>query len=182
VRRGWGLLLAVALATAVAVHAVAVWAVPRLIMQRVLSQLSTPPGEGPMLPPMTDHLQRRVVMPSPDLLYALCPFDLARRPMVVRADPAGAGAAGYWSLALYAATSDNVQVVNDRQAAGRPLHLLLLGPDAPEPAAADGVRVLRMPTTRGLLLMRVLVADPARDGQVAEAARRTLRCEPQAGA
>ena len=181
-KRGWGLLLAVALATAVAAHVAAVWAAPRLIMQRVLSQLSTPSGELPVLPPMTDHLQRRVVMPSPDLLYALCPFDLARQPMVVRADPAAAGVAGYWSVALYAATSDNVRVLNDRDAAGRPLHLLLLGPDAPEPAAADGVRVVRMPTARGLLLMRVLVADPARDGPVAEAARRTLRCEPQAGA
>lgn len=166
---------------AVAVHLLAVWAAPRLIMHRVLSRL---PQDGqPVLPPMTDHLQRRVVMPSPDLLYALCPFDLSRRALRVQADPAAAP--GYWSLALYSSASDNVHVINDRAAAGRPVEMLLLGPDAPAAAAAapaaPGVQVVRMPTARGLLLMRVLVSDPARDGAAAEAARRSLRCV-QAGA
>lgn len=163
---------------AVAVHLLAVWAAPRLIMHRVLSQL---PQDGqPVLPPMTDHLQRRVVMPSPDLLYALCPFDLSRRALRVQADPATAP--GYWSLALYSSVSDNVHVLNDRAAAGRPVEMLLLGPDAPAAASATpGVQVVRMPTARGLLLMRVLVSDPARDGPAAEAARRSLRCV-QAGA
>ena len=189
--RRWLWLAAAALVLAVAVHALVVWVVPRVIMHRVLAQLSTQPGGGPVLPPMTDHLQRRVVMPSPDLLYALCPFDLSQGGLQVRADPAGAGARGYWSIALYADTSDNVLVLNDRQAAGQPVNLLLLGPGAAEPAAAPGARVVRLPRARGLLLMRVLVADEAReravalearDGAVAEAARRTLRCDVQAGA
>lgn len=165
---------------AAAVHALAVWAAPRLIMHRVLSQLPPLQDGQPVLPPMTDHLQRRVVMPSPDLLYALCPFDLSRQALRVRADPAAAP--GYWSLALYGSASDNVHVLNDRTAAGRAVDLLLLGPDAPAAApAAAGVQVVRMPTARGLLLMRVLVSDPARDGAAAEAARRSLRCV-QAGA
>ena len=180
--RRWLWLAAAALVLAMAVHALVVWVVPRVIMHRVLAQLSTQPGGGPVLPPMTDHLQRRVVMPSPDLLYALCAFDLAQGPLQVRADPAGAGVRGYWSIALYADTSDNVHVLNDRQAAGTPVQLLLVGPGAAEPSPAPGQRVLRMPRARGLLLMRVLVADPARDGPMAEAARRTLRCELQAGA
>jgi uncharacterized membrane protein len=173
------------LALAAAVHLLALWAAPRLIMHRVLSQLS---GPGlPVLPPMTDHLQRRVVMPSPDLLYALCPFDLSRRPLRVRADPASAGVTGYWSIALYASNSDNVFVLNDRAAAGRPVDLLLLAPgttvpasgsgDA-APAAGSGARRVGMPTARGLLLMRVLVDGTAAGTAAAEAARRTLRCEP----
>lgn len=165
---------------AAAVHALTVWAVPRLIMHRVLSQL---PQDGqPVLPPMTDHLQRRVVMPSPDLLYALCPFDLSRQSLRVQADPAAAP--GYWSLALYSSASDNVRVLNDRTATGQPVEMLLLGPDAPAARpTAPGVQVVRMPTARGLLLMRVLLSDPARDEPAAEAARRSLRCRPaQAGA
>lgn len=180
-RRGLRL-VAVSLVLGVAVHAAVVWAVPRVIMNRVLSQLPTQADGGPLLPPMTDHLQRRVVMPSPDLLYALCPYDLSQGRLQVRADPAGAGVRGYWSIALYADTSDNVLVLNDRQAAGQPVNLLLLGPGAAEPAPASGARVVRVASARGLLLMRVLVADAARDAAVAEAARRTLRCEVQAGA
>jgi uncharacterized membrane protein len=180
--RRWLALAVVALGLGLGVHALVVWAVPRVIMQRVVSQLMTAVGGGPVLPPPTDHLQRRVVMPSPDLLYGLCSFDLSKGPLQVRADPAGAGVRGYWSIALYADTSDNVHVLNDRQAAGTPVQLLLVGPGASEPPAMPGRRLLRMPTERGLLLLRVLVADPARDAAAAEAARRTLRCEPQAGA
>lgn len=164
---------------AVAVHLLAVWAAPRLIMQRVMTQLALPPGELAVLPPMTDHLQRRIVMPSPDLLYALCPVDLTGGPLRVRADPQTAG--GYWSIALYAANSDNVFVLNDREAAGRPVDLLLQAFGAPVAALPPGARGVTLPTARGLLLMRVLVGDRQRDRATAESARRSLRCEVLAG-
>lgn len=163
------------LALAVAVHLLAVWAAPRLIMQRVLAQLPpAAPGQA-VLPPMTDHLQRRVVMPSPDLLYALCPFDLAAGPLRVRADPAAAGVTGYWSVAVYAGNSDNVFVLNDRAAAGRPVDLLLQ--HAGNAAAAGVVGAVNVPTSRGLVLMRVLVDPSAGPAAPAEAARRSLRCD-----
>ena len=43
----------------------------------------------------------------------------------IRADPK---TRSYWSIALYAANSDNFFVVNDRQAGGRPVDLVLVGP------------------------------------------------------
>jgi uncharacterized membrane protein len=161
------------------VHLGAFWALPRLIMQRVLAGVSAeqPAGE-PLLPPPSDHTQRRVVMPSPDLLYALCAFDLERGPLRVSAAPvlpARSGNTGYWSVALYASNTDNFHVVGDRQIAGRALDLMVVGPQAPMPVGAGAV--LRSPSRRGLVLMRVLMADPARDGAAAEAARRTLRCQ-----
>ena len=66
-------------------------------------------GTGPLFPPMTDASQRRVVMPSPDLLYATCAFDVRQRPLRIQADPK---LPGYWSIALYAANSDNFFVLN----------------------------------------------------------------------
>lgn len=171
--------LAGLMALAVAVHLLAVWAAPRLIMQRVMSQLALPAGEQAVLPPMTDHLQRRIVMPSPDLLYALCPIDLSTGPMRVRADPQTAG--GYWSIALYADNSDNVFVLNDRAAAGHPVDLLLQAPGTPAMAAPPGLQVVNLTSPRGLLLMRVLVGDRQRDLVTAEVARRSLRCQAQAG-
>lgn len=171
----WLLHLGAWVAVAAAVHLGALWAGPRLIMQRVLGGVrAEAPAAGVLLPPLTDHTQRRIVMPSPDLLYALCELDLADGPWRIRAE--GDAAPGrYWSVALYAANSDNFHVVGDRQLGGRPLDLRVLGPGAAPATATPGT--VRSPSGRALVLMRVLVADPARDLAAAEALRRTLRCE-----
>lgn len=166
------------LALAAAVHVAAVWALPRLIMARLAATASAAEKSGVYLPPMTDHTQRRIVMPSPDLLYATCAFDVGERPLSVRVDPRGAGHQGYWSIALYASNSDNFHVLNDRQAGDAPVHLVLRSAASPGPAASADAASVTSPSRRGLLLMRLLVGDPARDLAAAEAARRTLRCEP----
>jgi len=117
-----------------------------------------------------------VVMPSPDLLYATCAFDVRQRPLRIQADPK---LPGYWSIALYAANSDNFFVLNDRQAAGAPVDLVLVGPDTAKPGVLPaGAKVVTAPGGRGLLLMRVLVGDYAVERESVEAARRTLRCTP----
>lgn len=172
-----GLLL---LAAAAAVHLLAVWALPRVVMHRLSASALPEERSSVVLPPMTDHTQRRIVMPSPDMLYAACALDLSERPMRIRADPR---TEHYWSIALYAANSDNFFVINDRQAAGAPVDLLLLGPGpyAQPPVPAPGARTVTSPTAKGLLLMRLLVADYAAEQAVVEAARRTLRCEPAEG-
>lgn len=167
-----------ALVLAALTHLVVVWAVPRVVMWRLAvnapAELKQPGAV--YLPPLTDHHQRRVVMPSPDLLYASCAFDVSTRPLRIRADPK---TRSYWSIALYASQSDNFFVVNDVQAAGQPVDLVLVGPGAvASPALPAGARAVQAPTRRGLLLMRVLVSDPVRELAAAEAARRTLRCEP----
>jgi uncharacterized membrane protein len=164
------------LVLAAVVHLLAVWALPRVIMHRLST--TALPGErtAVVLPPMTDHTQRRVVMPSPDLLYAACALDVTERPMRVRAD---LRTPHYSSIALYASNSDNFFVVNDRQAAAGSVDLVLVGPKpyARAPAIPSGARTVTAPSAKGLLLMRVLVADTAKDLAAAEAARATLRCE-----
>lgn len=178
----WARRLLLVLAIGAGVHLLVVWALPRAIMHKVLNitpqDLGAPPGSTARVyfPPMTDATQRRIVMPSPDLLYATCVFDVSARPLRIRADPR---LPGYWSVALYGANSDNFFVVNDRQLAGKPLDLVLVAargaPAGTElPAAA---RVISVPSSRGLVLMRVLVADYAAEQAVLEPARRTLSCE-----
>ncbi len=169
------------LAIAAGVHLLVVWAIPRLIMHKVLgttpAQLGgTDPSARVYFPPMTDATQRRIVMPSPDLLYATCLFDVSHAPLRVRADPR---LPGYWSVAAYAANSDNFLVVNDRQLAGKPLDLVLVGAQgAPAGTAVPpGARVVVAPSDKGLVLMRVLVSDYAAEKAVLEPARRSLRCE-----
>jgi uncharacterized membrane protein len=175
-RRLWVWRIGATLALATAVHLLAVWAVPRVIMGRVLSAAQPEKTTGVFLPPMTDASARRIVMPSPDLLYATCAFDVGKRPLRIRADPKSPR---YWSIALYADNSDNFFVINDREAAGKPIDIVLIGPKAyPQaPALPAGASVIDAPSARGLLLMRVLVADYAAEKSVVEAARSTLRCE-----
>ena len=158
-------------------HLLAVWALPRVIMARLAAVASPQERAGVYLPPMTDHTQRRVVMPSPDLLYATCALDVTERPMRIRVD---LRTPGYSSGALYASNSDNFFVLNDRQAGDAPVDLVLLGPQpyAQDPVIPPGARTVTAPSARGLLLLRVLVADYASEKGVVEAARRTLRCEP----
>ena len=165
-------------ALAMSAHVATTWAIPYLAMVRLL--LASRPAEltAPYLPPMTDAAQRRVVLPSPDLLYATCSVDLRKGPMRIRANPR---TDQYWSIALYASNTDNYHVVNDRQAAGRGVDLVVVGPgsETTRPAGLPaGATVVQAPSSRGMLLMRVLVGDYAAERETVEAARRTLRCEP----
>jgi uncharacterized membrane protein len=177
---GRALRVAAFLAVAAAVHALAVWAVPRVVMHRVISNVAAEAGDdGVLRPPPIDAGARRVVLPNPDLLYALCAYDVSDAPLRVRAEP---GEPGYWSVALYAAGTDTWFVLNDRDAAGRPVDLVVTGAGTDGVAVPAGATRVESPTVRGLALMRVLVTGDAGQREAAEAARRSLRCEPIRGA
>ena len=172
-RMGWAL---VVLVVAIVVHVLAVWAAPRLIMRKVFEGAPAASGTNrAFYPPMTSAESRSIVMPSPDLLYAICTYDLAGGPVRITASP---GLDSYWSVALYSAASDNWYVINDRQAGGRPVDLVVAerGMMRSASAASTSATVLEAPSRKGLVLMRVLVSDYAKDSARYEAARRTFSC------
>jgi uncharacterized membrane protein len=143
---------------AIAVHTISVYWIPRVIMNRVINTVA---GEGsqPYLPPPIDHTHRRVVMPSPDLLYAVCAYDLADGPLSIKLD---GSYARYWSIALYNSRSDN---------------FLTLSGDTLGASGVDLTIDEKKSTRKGLLLMRVLTgANPAWLTE-AETFRKRLRCE-----
>ncbi|MFM8584868.1 MAG: DUF1254 domain-containing protein [Gammaproteobacteria bacterium] len=168
----------------VLMHGLTIWAVPRLIMDRIIdlgtADSSLERANGVTLPPPTDHTQRRIVMPSPDLLYATCFFDLADGPIRVTLST---DYPRYWSIALYASTSDNFFVVNDRSAPEGRVDLTIL-PSSHDAATSKvqhhGTQVVISPTRRGMLLMRLLVNEDPAVRVSAEAARRSLRCSRDA--
>lgn len=169
---GFGLLVGVAAAT----HLFTLWWLPRVIMGRAMNAVAGEHPPAAVRSPPTDHTQRRIVMPSPDLRYAVCVWDVARHPLRIRA---ALGALRYGSVALYGANSDNFFVVNDRQAGAAALDLVLVGPQpygtmAPLP---PGARTVTAPSATGLVLMRVLVGDPVADRAAVEAALASLQCE-----
>jgi uncharacterized membrane protein len=184
----WQRWLALGLVVAVLMHLLTVWTLPRLIMREAMSRIAQETAAQPApqaatgvyLPPPTDHTQRRIVMPSPDLLYATCALDLSRGPVRITAEVAHPR---YWSVALYGANSDNFFVVNDRSTAVRSatetlLDLRILPPGTERATtAADGEStVVEAPSRKVLLLMRLLLTDDPADLELAKSARSTLRC------
>ena len=187
----WQRRLAVGLTVTVLMHLLTVWALPRLIMREAMARIAQETNSqaraqaraqgwpqaatGVYLPPSTDHTQRRIVMPSPDLLYATCALDLSKGPVRITTEVAHPR---YWSVALYGANSDNFFVVNDRSAAAQRLDLWVVPPGADRTTmkAEDGSTVVEAPSRKVLLLMRLLLTDDPADLALAKAARSTLRC------
>ncbi len=175
----WRYNLLPVLGTVVLVHIIAVWTTPYLIM-KVLMDSPTAKAlhmhNQAAFPPPVDAKVRTVVMPSPDLLYSVCVYDLANGPVRISANPK---LSSYWSIALYASNSDNFFVVNDRKAAGKAVDLMLVSGHGGtvSDTTPSGPQVVISPSTKGLLLMRVLVGDYQTEKTVVEPARRTLVCQ-----
>jgi uncharacterized membrane protein len=174
-RPRWLLLLAIA------THLLCVLLVPRLVMSAAMHRLATVTGgdNRARLAPPTDASSRRIVMPSPDMRYALCVYDLAGGSLEILADPRWPT---YWSVALYDARTDNYFSRNDRQLAGKPLHLRLVpaGASADFSTFPNAGEIVESPTRRGVVLLRLLVAGEAEGG--VKVPEEVLRCVPHSGA
>jgi uncharacterized membrane protein len=157
------------------VHVVAVWAIPRAIMMGTMIAMARRQGRNVAeYAPRADETSHAVVRPSPDLLYSLCVFDVADGPLQITADvPRDT----YWSVSMFAANTDNFFVLNDRQATGGHVALVLASPGAVVEVPAGAVRV-DAPSDRGIVLVRTLVSDETRLAEL-DAVRRTFRCAPQ---
>jgi uncharacterized membrane protein len=143
---------------AIAVHTISVYWVPRVIMNRVINTVA---GEGsqPYLPPPIDHTHRRVVMPSPDLLYAVCAYDLADGPLQIKLQ---GDYPRYWSIALYNSNSDNFLTISSDDIGERGVDVTI-----------DETRSTR----QGLLLMRIMTGASPQWLTEADLFRQLLRCE-----
>ena len=170
------------LVTAILVHLGAIWAAPRLIMQVLLNGPQAKAMQmhnQAVFPPPVSAQSRSIVLPSPDMLYSVCVFDVSKGPVRVQAHPM---LATYWSIALYSNNSDNFFVINDREAGNALVDLWLVSSaantsNAPVPV---GSRVVVVPSRQGFLLMRVLTGNYEAEKAVVEPARRTLQCTPSA--
>jgi uncharacterized membrane protein len=179
-RRLWFYRTITLITTAILVHLAAVWAAPRLIMQVLmngpLAQTMNMRNQSAFPPPVTAS-SRTIVLPSPDMLYSVCVFDVSKGPVRISAHPA---LTSYWSIALYASNSDNFYVVNDRKAKGKPVDLWLVseGANRDGQAVPPASEVVVAPSKQGFLLMRVLTGDYESEKNTIELARRTLTCQP----
>ena len=168
----WPQRIALALAGAALVHVGTLWLAPRAIMVVVESRLSR--GGGPnriVHAPLPDESWRTIVMPSPDLLYSACAFDVRNRPLAVSAEIPG----GYFSISGFADNTDNFFVINDRTAGGGHVRIVL----SRDPGFRDpeGGVVVAAPTEKGVVIFRQLVLDRTQS-QKAEQIQRAASCKP----
>ncbi len=103
----------VTLLLAVAVHIATVLMIPRLEggarVSRAMSggdlnQLTVLKSE--------EEAQRVLGIANPDLVYAVCPFDITQRPIIISAQVPDR----YWSMSVYAEDGSTLYTLNDQQA------------------------------------------------------------------
>lgn len=165
--------IAATLAVAGFVYVGTLYALPRLVMARTLARLGPPNtmhfGKRP------DETSRRVVRPSPDLLYSSCPFDLTTGPLRIRVRvPHSTG----WSVSAFDAATNNFFVRDDRQIAGDSIEIVALrsGMTPPPGDRAPERIILYAPTVKGLFLFRLIINDDEHLAAL-DALRRKASCE-----
>lgn len=139
------------------IHVVIVKSIPYYIMKR-LGTKSVHRVNTIIHAPPTSADFRRVVRPSPDLLYSACGYDVSERPLRITAVVPGDT---YFSISAFSANTDNFFALNDRQVKSKQMEIILVkkGTDYP---GAGSAKVVETPTDRGIVLFRMLIKDRAR--------------------
>ncbi len=173
-KRNWPFIVA-AIAIAVLVHVGSVLAIPRLVMWRATGAMARNTGFNTMSHAVRATWQSRtIVRPSPDLLYSSCPYDLSAAGAALHVHATGMPDT-YWSVSVFDANTDNIYVLNDRQAKNGNVDFVLVGPNTG--ILNGGPRQVWSPTTRGVVLFRTLVDDETRFAEI-DAGRKHAACEP----
>lgn len=160
----WGKYVLGALIIAVAVHFVAVFAVPYALMNVAMQRIGAAGENTWHMSERVTAASRQIVRPAPDFAYSACVFDLAEGPVIITATPWD----DYWSLSLYGANSDNFFVIDDREARyGAEITLVRAGRAHPEGASM----VVESPSQRGIALIRRLAPDIETYNAAAQVAR-----------
>lgn len=169
--------LGLAFVAALAVgHVGIVMATPHLLMNVVMKR-ALARGEGVntfSFGARTTQNSRWVVRPSPDLAYASCVYDLSRGPLLVEAAPSPN--AGYVSLSVFDARTDNIAVFDSNQSPqGIRFVLARAGQATP-----TGAQVVISRSDKGIILDRRLAPTAQLFADV-DKARRADRCAPLGG-
>jgi len=162
----WGRLLWIGFVAAVLAHLAFVYAAPRVMMGVAFNRLS---NDGALVNAwrVSDRVtpdSRTIVRPSPDFAYSACAYDVSRGSVTIQVTPWDS----YWSLSLYAGSSDNYYVIDDREARnGASITLIRRGRTPPEDVGV----VVESPSNRGIALIRRLAPSPSEYEAAADVAR-----------
>jgi uncharacterized membrane protein len=172
--------LAVGLIAAALGFWLALNAVPGFLMTKAMERIDAAGGEinGVWHGPITDETSRRVVRPSPDILYSVCLFDLSDGPIELTVPWPSDDS--YASVSFYDADTNNFAVVNDRDVDGVETSDLTLNWFRDTPAAGvtpeEWLRdPIVSPSFTGIALYRRVVSGGT-SLEEADAERRAFDC------
>ncbi|MEM0504057.1 MAG: DUF1254 domain-containing protein [Archaeoglobaceae archaeon] len=93
---------------------------------------------------------RKVVMPSPDILYSACVYDISRSDLLIEAR---VPKFTYWSASFYSLSTDNFFTVNDRMV-GEKVTLMLT-----TNKSCMNEKCVVSPSERGIVIFRIFIPD-----------------------
>jgi|TARA_B110001454_G_scaffold191123_1_gene190634 uncharacterized membrane protein len=97
---------------------------------------------------------RKVIRPSPDLLYSGCGYDVTYSPVVITSKVLNT----YWAMSFYSANSDNFAILNDLDIDSEDLKVYLFGPNSKPIKITDGFAIFS-PTDKGVMLIRRFIGN-----------------------
>ncbi len=116
---------------------------------------------------------RQIVMPSPDLVYSSCVYNLGNGPLRMQGNLPPGG--HYWSLSLYAHNTDNYFVLNDRELPDRRFDVTLYPPASGQ--VSESKSAVKSPSLTGIALIR-MIQRREDDLAVIQAAQQSTTCKP----
>jgi uncharacterized membrane protein len=148
--------IAAAVLLALVAHFGSLYLIPRIVMTRALERLG--PANTMHVGHRPDATARTIVRPSPDVLYAACPFDLSKGPLRFRAPLTHST---YWSVSAFDSATNNFFVKNDRQVAGDEIEIIVVRPGQGFPPLDNALEriFLFAPSDKGLILVRTVIDD-----------------------
>jgi uncharacterized membrane protein len=154
--REWYFWIAAAVLVALVAHFGSLYLLPRIVMARALERLG--PANTVHVGHRPDATVRTIVRPSPDILYATCPFDLSKGPLRFRAPLTHST---YWSVSAFDSATNNFFVKNDRQIAGDEIEIVVVRPGQGFPQLDSALEriFLFAPSDRGLILVRTVIDE-----------------------
>lgn len=155
-RYQWMAWAAATVIVATLVHMGSMYELPRVLTARALARMGPP--NTMQFPPRPSETARVVVRPSPDLLYAACPFDLSKGPLKVTSPVPHST---YWSMSAFDSAANNFFVHDGIQIAGDTIEIVALRRGVALPRLGDAAEriVLFAPTDKGLFLLRLFIDD-----------------------
>jgi len=174
----WVFWVAATVLVAMIVHLGAIYLLPRVVMMRAFDRLGAANtihvGKRPTA------ASRAIVRPSPDIVYATCPYDLSKGPLRVTAPVIHTS---YWSVSAFDANTDNFFVQNDQKTPVDSIELIVVERGQAWPKLDSAVErvILFSPSEKGLILFRAVIDDD-KHLPATEAALHQARCGTVASA
>lgn len=174
-RKGWFKALLLVLGTAVVTHILCIALYPYgvLVSRYLLGKERVRENEVYHEKPV-DASFRKVVMPSPDILYSACVFDLRKHELLLEAV---VPPFTYWSASFYADNTDNFFTLNDRKVQGK-VTLLLTSRKEVVSEGEGNPLVILSPSSRGIVIFRMFIPSRSLLPEL-EWYQRTIRCTPR---